>query len=298
MNWIFFALLAPALYTTVTFVDKYLIEKHVKDYNAMPIYMGIVAAIAGSLFFIAAGYPFLPMKETLIVTSVGLMTAFALVFYFKALSFEDASNVNMLFLTFPVITLVLSMIFLNEHITIRQFIGFVMILAATMAASARKSKKKFGLSPAFWLIIIHNVLWASSGVLMKYAINVTSFSQVIAYESFGIAIGAIILFFIYPPVRKGFLTTNKNLPDKVRTTIMINEAIGVVAKGSTFYAFSLGPVALVSVLEGTQAFFAIVYGFVLTTIFPSIFAEDISEKTLLRKIFLAGVAIFGISLLS
>ena len=120
----------------------------------------------------------------------------------------------------------------------------------------------------------------------------------VAYESFGAALAALILFFSSKSIRAAFLLTNKHIKDAGRVTIMINETLSILAKACTFYAFSLGPVTLVSVLEGTQAFYAIVYGLVLTLLFPTIFKENIARAALAKKCVCAGVAIFGIYLLS
>lgn len=301
MNWLTFALLAPALYAIVTFVDKYLIEKKVKDYTAMPIYIGIAAAIAGILIFIGAYYPLLPLKETLIVLTTGVLTTFASLLYFKALSLEETSNINIFFLMFPVVTLILAYIFLHETLNVSQGIGFILILGATIVVSAEQGVsliKGFHLSKAFWLIVAYDIIWAASGVLMKFALNISSFSQVIAYESFGAALGALILFIVFKPIRQAFYTTHAHLKDAGRVAIMINETFSIIAKASTFYAFSLGPVTLVSVLEGTQAFYAIAYGVVLTLFFPTIFKENTTPSVIVKKTICATVAILGIYLLS
>lgn len=298
MNWLIVALMAPATYATVTFVDKYLLSKKVKDYNAMPIYTAITAMIAGTLFWIANGFPSLPLNDALLVTLVGVLTGFSLIVYFKALSKADTSNITILFQMFPVITLILSYIFLKEVITVQQLIGFGIILLSGVFISLQKSKKKTNISEVFWLILIYDLLWALSGILMKYATNANSFSEVINYESWGIGIGGIIIYLFFNDIRTAFHKSLKKVKLSTLSVIGLNESVFVIAKTLTFYAFSIGPAALVSVLETTQVFFAIIYGYLLTTLFPHIIKEDISKKQIKKRIISALLVVIGIVFIS
>lgn len=298
MNWILVALSAPATYATVTFIDKYLLSRHIKDYNAMPIYTSIVAFIAGVIFWFINGFPVLPLQDTLIVLTTGILTGFSLIAYFKALSQEDTSNITILFQMFPIITLLLSLLFLKESINLFQLIGFLLVLSSGVIISLKKSKKRTHISSVFWLIFLYDLLWASAGVLMKFAINANSFAQVLNYESWGIAIGGAIIFILFGDVRSAFLKSLKKVKAKTLLIIGFNEGVFVIAKSLTFFAFSLGPAALVSVLETTQTFFAIIYGYLLTLLFPSIFNEDISRKGLNKKLLAAFIALTGIFLIN
>ena len=74
MNWIFFALLAPAVFSVVNFTDKYIVEKEVKNYNGMPIYQTLMGLIIGTLFWIINGYPVLSIRDASIVIFTGILT--------------------------------------------------------------------------------------------------------------------------------------------------------------------------------------------------------------------------------
>jgi hypothetical protein len=141
-------------------------------------------------------------------------------------------------------------------------------------------------------------MWALAGVLIKFAINATSFTKILPYESWGIGIGGIILFLLFPGIRKAFLKSIKTLKKPTIGILLGNEAVFVSAKAITFLAYSLGPVALVSVLGGTQVFFGIIYGIFLTLLFPKIFKEDIDKNTLIKKGILGFGVLVGIILMS
>lgn len=298
MNWVFLALLAPALYTISNFTDKYLISNQVKDYKALSIYTTIVGFIAGTTIWVFTGFPILSFFDALIVISTGIITVWSLPIYFKALSQGETTTIIILFQIIPVISLILAFFILGETITLKQLLGFIIILMSVIVASLKKTNNKvFSLPSTFFLVIIFNTMWAFAGVLIKFAINANSFSKILSYESWGIGIGGLILFLVFPQIRNAFLKNIKSIKKRTLNVLFINEVIFVMAKAITFLAYSLGPVALVSLLGGVQVFFGIIYGFVLTLLFPKLFNEDIRSKTLIKKGILACLVLFGIMLL-
>jgi bacterial/archaeal transporter family protein len=298
MNWIFYALLSPALYTAVTFVDKHLVSNVVKDYKSLPIYSSIVGFVAGLLFWIITGFPFLSARDGLIVIATGVITSWSMFLYFKALENEQTSNINILFQMYPVLSLILAYLFLGETITQRQFLGFLLILAAAVGVSIqpRKRGEKI-LSKAFFLILVFSFMSAVSSVLIKFAIDTTSFSEVLSFESFGIALGGLSVFLLFPSIRRGFLKNAKSIKNKTLKILFVNEGFFVLAKSLGFYALVLGPVALVTVLSGTQAFFGIIFGYILTKLFPKLYKEDVSSGGIIKKMGFAVLIVVGIALL-
>lgn len=295
MNWIFFAILSPAIYALVNFVDKHLVTNKVRDFRAMPIYTSIVATFAGILFWILTGFPILGARDAGIVIFTGMIAIWSTFLYFRALSKEDTTTIIILFQTVPVLTLIFGYFILGETISLKQFIGFLIIIIAALGVTFKPHEKgQKILSEAFFLMLAYNVMWALSGVLIKFAINATSFASILSYESFGIALGGALVFFIFPGIRKHFFDTTRQITTGTYGILFFNEALFVIAKSLAFYAFVLGPVALVNVLSSTQVFFGIFYGLVLTLLFPKLFKENISLRGLAKKAFFAAIMVVGI----
>ncbi|HCS78273.1 TPA: hypothetical protein DIV55_00850 [Patescibacteria group bacterium] len=291
MNWIVPALLAPALYAIVNFVDKYIVSKEVKDYRGMPIYATIVGFIVGTIFWIATGFPILSVQDALIVLLTGVLTLWGAALYFKAISIEDASKLILWFQMTPVFTLILAFILLGERITLTQILGFFLILMAVISISVEKGKYLFYLSQNLILILIVDALWALSGVLIKFTIAANSLSKILSYESWGIGIGGLILYLFIPSIKKAFKKSLKSVR-KVALIIMFgNESLFVVGKSVTFFAYSIGPAALVSIVGSTQVFFGILLGIILTIFIPSFIKEDISRQEVAKKT-IAAIALF------
>ncbi|MEK7617181.1 MAG: EamA family transporter [Patescibacteria group bacterium] len=294
MNWLFFALLAPAVYAIVVFIDKYILEKEIKDYRGMPIYSAIIAGIFGTLIWIGTGFPLLSLRDSILIILTGILTIFGLASYFKALSTDEASKVTFLFQMTPIITLVLSFLILGDKISSFQLLGFLLILFSTIGISIEKSSKKLKFSNVFFLILLTDFFWASAYVLFKFVIETNSFVKVISYESWGIGVGGFILYHFFPSVKKAFKEVSKGVGSRILWFIVVNEGIFLLSRFLTYLAISKGPVALVDVVGGTQVIFAILYGLILTLLFPKIFQENISRRGLTKKILMGVLVLAGL----
>lgn len=294
MNWLFFALLSPAIFAVNVLIDKYILEKEIKDYQSMPIYSSIMALVFGIILWIATGFPIIGYQDALLALLTGMLTLWGLAFYFRALSNQESSKIMILFQIQPIMTLVMAYLFLNESISLSQLIGFFIILGATVWMSLEKEKTKFKLSPAFILILFATLFWAIAAVVFKFVVDSGSFTKLISYESFGMVLGGLVLYIFFPSFRKAFKKTQKGLRKITLAVILINEGVFSIGRFFAYLAISLGSVALVNVIGGTQVFFGILFGFLLTLIAPKIFQENISKVGLSKKIITAVLVLLGL----
>lgn len=299
MQWYHYALLSASVFPFVNFIDKYIISKEVKDYHSMPIFTSVTGFLVGTTIWFFSGFPILGIYDSLLVIFIGILTNFSLFLYFKALSTNETSKIIFLFRITPLIVLVLSVIFLKEYISVNQFLGFISIFLVTYITSRpKKLRLKSIFSSVFFLILIFDILTACSAILIKYAINNNSFISILCYESWGIAIGGLIVYFLYPSVRVSFWNSLHSMSTQGICVIFANEVIFVLAKTLSFFAYSLGPTALVSIISATEVLFGVFYGTLLTLIVPSIFKENISKFNLVSKFATAIAIIIGITLIT
>jgi bacterial/archaeal transporter family protein len=298
MNWLFFALLAPALDTVILYLDRYVIEHEIPDYRGLVIFSSIIGSVAGTLYWIATGFPLLDTHDMLIVLATGILSIWGLALYYKALSQEETSNIIIFFKTIPIFVLFLSFLFLKETISTKQLVGFFVILISVVGASLKTNTKKMFFSSALGLILLVDIMWASSAILIKFALNLNSFATILSYEGWGVAIGGLILYIFSPTIRASFRTTATSIRKFALLILIVNESLYLLSRAITFYAYSLGPVALVSVIGGTQVFYGIASGFILTKTMPKLFHENINKKKIQWKLMFASLLIIGIYLVA
>lgn len=297
MNWLVPALLAPAILTITIFTDKYIVGNAVKDPRGVVLMQSVMGLIVGTLFWIITGFPILGAGDAFIVLSTGAITTWAAAIYFKVLKEEDASYVIFMLQMMPIFVIILSFIFLRETVTARQLLGFVIILLSSLFLAVENWRKILHIPRSFWLLVLMDVMFASAAVIIKFAINATSFSQILSYESWGIGIGGVILYILFPLIRKAFNEIITTVGKRILGIMFLNEGIYVLSKSLSYFAYSIGPVALVSVIGSTQVFFGILFGWTLTLLLPHIFNEKVARKDLLKKVGLAIILVFGIILI-
>jgi|SRR3989344_303591 len=295
--WILYSLLGTIIYVIVCFIDKYNLERQIKDYRGMAIYSAIVGFISGSILWVITGFPLLSVRDGVLVTLTGVLSIFSAAIYFYVMQQEQASKVIFLFQLIPVFVLILAVSFLHEPLTIKHLLGFFLILVPSLIVSQQGNKFSFKIDKNTSLLIIVDLLVAVSYVLFKFVVDAGSFSKVVAYESWGWAIGGGMMFTLLPSVRKAFITTTKNLKKSALVIIFGNETLYIASKLFIFLAVSLGSVYLVNVITGTQVLFGAILGVILTMAFPRIFKEDIKKSDLITKLVLGGVTLVGLVLI-
>lgn len=297
MNWLFPALLAPAVLTITIFTDKYIVGNAVKDYRGVILLQAIMGLFVGTLFWVITGFPVLSVIDAFIVLSTGAINTWAAAVYFKVLKEEDASYVIFMLQMIPIFVIILSFLFLRESISTRQFFGFIVILLSSLLMTVDNWRKILHIPKSFWFLVLMDVMFASAAVLIKFAINATSFSQILSYESWGIGIGGVVLYLLFSFIRKAFNEIITTVGKRILGIMFLNEGIYVLSKSLSYFAFSIGPVALVSVVGSTQVFFGILFGWFFTLLFPQIFNEKIGKKDLSKKVGLAITLILGVFLI-
>lgn len=295
MNWIFAALLAPALYGASAFVDRFLIEKHIKSFLFLTILGGVVAFFFGLLIFIFRGFPIMNAGQIGLLIFSGVLFEIALLPYYKAISLEDASRVVPLFQIIPIFVLIFSFFILKEIPARNELVGFFLILCGGFILSVEKfDLGLFKLRKFFWYVMLSGLLYALPGVIFKSVVISENFLDTLIYEFFGGGIGALLLIFYGYSGEKGFLVKIPEVSGKIWTIISFNEGIYVLARFFSFYAISLGPVSLVSVLGGSGPFFVFLYGVILSVWFPQIIKEDISKSIVIAKLIAIGLIFIGV----
>ena len=298
MNWVFLALLAPLVYALNVFTDKYLIASRLKDYRSLPMFSGFVAFLFAIIYWPISGFEQLGGYDGFLIVLSGIFTIVGFALYLEALVKEETSLIIVLIQLIPVFVLILSLIFLGEVISNRQFIGFGLLIGASIGASLKKERSSWGLSKAVLFIVLADLVWSAAFILIKMASLGVSIEALLIYESFGVMLGAVFLFLLMPGLRRAFISSLRVLKLSDFGLVIFNECLYLGGKALTYIAVALGPVAIVSVLGSTQIFYGILIGAVLTFILPKVFKEDLTGEGIRKKVILGLIAVTGIFLVS
>jgi drug/metabolite transporter (DMT)-like permease len=145
--------------------------------------------------------------------------------------------------------------------------------------------------------MVATLCWAASNVLFKFVVEQSSYREVLAYETWGWSLAGVIVWLTALDTRRAFHASVTTVSRRALTWVVVNEILFLGAKLLAFFAISLAPVSLVGVVGSTAVFFGVLYGVLLTHLFPAIFAEDVSRQGLLKKALLALLAFVGLLLI-
>jgi drug/metabolite transporter (DMT)-like permease len=297
MAWLPLALAAPAIMTVVNFIDKYLLERHIPEHRALPIFAGLSGALASLVIipFVQAELA-VPTTTLLILLIAGMSVIVGAVFYFQAISRDQASTVILIFQVTPLLTLILGWGLLGETIGGWQLVGFFLILVAAAALSIQPNAGKFRISLTAWLMFAAAFTVAARSVLVRTIPTSPSYSSIVVYTGLGQGIGAVLLYMFSTTRRQVFHQTFATTRKSALVMLGLNETFFLVGSALGNLAITLGPVALVNVLGGTASFYGIVFGALLTMIAPTIFKESLAKTDLLRKAGLAMLLFAGLGM--
>ncbi len=297
MSWLPLALASPALITIVNFIDKYLLERQIRDHRALPVFAGLIGGLASLVLMPFAGVdPTLPALTVAILIVTGMSVILGAVFYFNAISRDHASTIILIFQVTPLLTLILGWALLGETIGGWQLAGFFVILAAAVALSIEPGTGNLRISLTAWLMFAAALTVAARSILVRTIPDSPTFGSIVVYSGIGQGIGAVILYLVSAPRRHAFHDALVNTKKIALVILVFGETLFLIASAIGNLAITLGPAALVNVLGGTASFYGIVFGALLTMIAPSIFKESLARRDLLRKSGLALLLFAGLGM--
>lgn len=293
MPWFIYALITPFLYSFSNYFDKYIVVKKIKNPINLAMFGGIISGVIGIIIFAFRGFPILSPLHTGAMIASGIFLILYLIPYFKALSLDDTSRVIPIFQTIPVFILIFSFFLLNESLSIKQFIGFVLILGASFGLMMDKLDVGiFKPRPAFWYMVFSSVMYAGLNVLFRFVVKQSDYWTTLGYQYMGTGIGALILYLLF--INKKHLIKDIKTFKSMFGFFAGNSTVAILANMSETYAISLAPVALVSIVGGTQPFFVLSLGLILSFFFPKIIKEDVRISTIKQKIIAITLIFIGL----
>ena len=297
MPWYLFALVTPTLYSVSTYIDKFLLEKRIREPLAVTALSGILSGLLGVCIATVTGWKAIGGSGIWILLGSGLLLVLYLIPYYEAMKREETSRVIPLFGFVPVFTLIMSSIFLHEGMGFKQMIGMLIVVAGGFLLSVKRVEGGiFRPRAALWFMVVSSILYGIVNILFRFVVHgaTVNFWSVLAYEYIGKGIGGFLLLFI-PQIRKSVARQFQMIKKSVGIVI-VNDAINVTAETSEAFALTLATVPLVNIVGAIQPFMTLAVGVVLTVFLPHIIKEDIGKTAILHKLVSIALMFVGIYL--
>jgi len=296
MEWLLFALLAPLFWAFSNYIDKYSLDKYVKGIFDFMFF----STVTSWFFFLALvlifGFPTLTTYSVLPII-LGMVLIYSYGFYGKALEVGETSKLIILLQGIPVLTLLLGIVFLGQHLNGLEWTAFLLVLIGGTVVSVEKVKGDFLVTKGFSWMMTAIVIWSVMFLVSDYALEHMSFWDFFILDNLGNALAGIPLMLYGPSRRQIMLGIKTAIPQKYGWFIL-NNFLDFFGQMSIKKSLALAPSAgLVTVAMQVQSVYIVILGVVLTLLVPDKIKEDITRKNLIIKITGALVIFLGIFVL-
>lgn len=296
MFFISIAFGAPLFFGLAVLIESRLSNVTFKKPTSMIFYVSLMNILFLPLLFIF-GKPSIPTIEVFsyysIIATIGIAYLYP---YYMAMKVIDTSIIAALFSLGQITIPIMSYFLLDEKLTLAQYIGFTIIVMASVALSI-KGKKIPKLNKAFYYMMFSAIIISFSVVLEKYVLTINNnWVNLIFYPSF--ISGLLPFSFLF--IKKWRKDIIKNFPpykEKIKLFIL-NEFICFLGALCGIYALSGLSPTITKSIGATQPIFMIGISLFLLKKFNIPLKEKISYQILLKKIFCFILIILGVILVT
>ena len=291
--WLFFALLAPALFGFANILDKVLTKRFA------PATLNLGAGLFAGLALIALPFIGIKLSAAIILFSIfaGGLWLLAGFPYFKAISIEEVSRVIPLWQLAVPMTLVLAVIFLGERLHPQSYVAMLLIFLGAFLISARNFRETLRITPAFWLMMLACALVASASVMAKWLYSSGGFLPIQVVMLVGNFVAALVILLFFRKMRQHSLLEFSKSTAKMKIFFIFRMFVDILAYTVYNLALLTGPASLTAVLDSLSGFFVFIAATFISAWWPALFREELDRKALLTKAAAILMIIAGLFLL-
>lgn len=298
-SWTLLAFLAPLLWSLVGFLDKFVISKYVRDdqgAESLVIFTGLTGFIMATGIFLF-GHPVtgIPVRDILYIMIAGIIYVAAFIPYLTAMKEADASIVVSLYQLTPIFSYVLGLVFLGEHLTALQMLAGVLVIAGAVSLSSDPKKPFRPTGKMFGLMALSSFGLATSALLFKYfALDSLDPWATAFWEYVGGGICSLFLFAFIGSYRKPFIALLETGGARIAALNLSGEILTVFGTLAMSFASLSAPLAVVSIINGTQPFIMLLIGGMFTLFLPHIISKQNGRASLVHRIVSSAVIFAGV----
>lgn len=280
-------------------LDKLLLSSYACDSKAYIVCQVVVQQIFTIPILILMGVDFV-YPGSVLAMALGALQILPSIFYLRAVQVEEASRVAALEYFYPVFVFLGAFFFLGESLTIKHWIGGLLLITGVLLISCRFKRNgsycASMISPALRPFISYWISMAIYCIALKCLLASVDEWQLYVWSSFGSLMAAMPLL-IDSAVRnevQGFFGSGTS-------------AIGGLISEETFmflgiifsiFAYALGSVALVTSVGALQPILTLILVVVLGLFLPGRVKEELDRNSLFQKSLSFIIVLIGIYFVS
>ena len=259
MQAIVFAIISYFTWGTGAFVEAIAARK--LDSYSLTFWGFVFSALILSFYalFQTTALGFLTLKLLILNIVLGVVLILGIIFYYEAYKRANRAIVGTIAQSFPVVVVILSLLFLGERVSLLQTIAIIIIFVGMIlsALDIREFRQKtFLINKGFLFAAVSMICWGVYFAFIKILVNKIDWFWP-NYFSFLL----FPLIFIYMRI-KG-IKLEKPTKNKALFLIIISTVLVRVAEFSYNFAISKGLVAIVAPIAGANLTLFVVLAFLI-----------------------------------
>ncbi len=290
--------LSPIIFGASNVLDSQVSNNLFKKNSSLFFYLCITNALVLPVLVLCGGKNIflMPIEAFPYVLMIAVLETFGLVPYYIALKRMDTSVVcatySLAYVFLPFIT----WLFLDEVLTVSQYIGFFMIISSNILLNLKK-KQVFKIDFAFYLMILASLANMFSNVLSKKAMVGEDINWMTLMFYMTLLSNICVLFILLIPTFRREIISEFHTFKRHLKLLFLLEVVDRAGCLVVLFSLSLLPVVIRSAIGGTQPIFVLLYGLVLSRLFGPRFKEDVSKGEIIKKLICFIIIITGVVLI-
>ena len=297
MTWVWLALGGAAVSGLVSIFDKTVIHRYATTPRTLPLLIGVAQTSVGVVLLAVVGVPESATVElALWALASGAVFGLGAQFFMHVLFREEVSRTVPVIQSAPIFTAVFAVFFLGERLGLVEWVAVVAVVAGAVLLSTRPGAGTVGsiLHRSFIFLMLASAFQGLAQILGKVAVDEMPVLFTHALRS--LSLGAVFLVFNLrrAPWRDvaGFVRSRSPALAFVALNELVIATTGLLL---LLWALSLGEASLVTALNGTRAFFLVLYSTALALVWKGALGEVVTRGAIAVKVGSTALIVAGVA---
>jgi drug/metabolite transporter (DMT)-like permease len=298
MLWLILCILAALTWSFSAFIDNYQTDVIFKGRTPQamkvlngPVYI-VISIIVGIIFRIQ--FPELGTIGFLMLS--GALSSIGALAYYQALEHEEATGAAITYQLQPILFLLIDFIIFGEQISIRQILGFIIILLAPVIVvfSRKRANSRRMEVRAIGLLILYVVIATISAEISTRSSGGVDFKSVFVFYLLGRGVMDVIIG-LFPKYRKRHKYILAHRAKAYVGTVVVNQCLCALADFAYRYGLIIGIAAIASaVTNAAELILTFTLGIILSIIWPNFGREKLKHRLVVAHIIAVILCVIGI----
>ena len=204
--------------------------------------------------------------------------------YTLALQSIDTSIVTALFSLGKSMIPVLAFCMVGEKLTPEVYVGFLMIMSASVFLSLVEVEGAFRINKAFFYMLACSFILAFNAVAEKFILNTQTDWITLFFWSQVVSIVVTGMLLVFPKYRKDVRVGYADFRDNL-LSLVLQSALELAGAAAFIFAIYISPVTFVSWVEALQPLMVLGFSYCIHQVYPAFVFEAFHKEKIRQKLF-------------